>query len=218
MQRRHPQPIFASAHRASHTKTWLFTDARLGQCTLAIAAQLPPGSGIVVRDDHLSVGQRWRLTRQLVRIAKARRLVVLLAASPAVAQRWGADGVYLRRPVVRHAAQAKKIRLLVSMPVHDRREARKARRAAADVAFISPLYPTRSHPRGATIGAREFAVCARLAGASPVALGGMTAPRARRLRHQLAASGVHPGWAAIDDWAERADARRQRQKRNCVPT
>lgn len=207
MPRRHPSHLPA---------TWLFTDARLADRILAIAALLPPGSGIVVRDDDLPPRARWRLVRRLARIAKARRLRLLVAASPAVARRWGADGVHLRQSAAHRAAQARKLGLLIGMPVHNHGEARVAHRVKADTVFISPLYPTRSHSDGAAISISDFAELAHLSGAHPVALGGMTPHRARRLQRQLAASILHPGWAAIDAWMERANA--QRQKRNCVPT
>lgn len=191
MPRRHPLPS-----RTLWPQTWLLTDARLGDALFAAVAALPPGSGIVLRHVELAPGPRWRLARRLARTGH----LLLLAGPPALARRWGADGVHLRQPQARHAAQAHRLGLILSMPVHDAREARTARQARADLAFVSPLHPTRSHPGAPALGQKAWLRLARLTGAQPVALGGMTAARARTLRRASAASGIAPGWAAIDAW------------------
>ena len=204
MRPRHPLP-----------KLWLFSDERTEVGLSDLAALLPPGSGIVFRHDGLAPGQRWRLFRRLMRGARARGLAVLLAGPPALARRWGAGGVHLRQRDAHLARRARRLGLPITMPVHDAREARRARRAGADAVFISPLHPTRSHPGAPALGRAGWLRLARLAKAQPVALGGMTDMRARQLRR---ASGIMPGWAAIDAWEERAAKRRARQKRKAVPT
>lgn len=194
---------------------WLFSDERLSIGVAALAARLPPGSGVVLRHDSLAPGVRWRLMRRLARIARARKLVVLLADAPATARRWGADGVHLRQHRSARAAQAHRLNLILTMPVHDGADARRARRARAAGAFVSPLHSTRSHPGAAGLGRAAWLRLARLAGGQAIALGGMTAARARELRR---ASGLTPGWAAIDAWQEKAANRPKRQKRKAVPT
>ena len=207
MTGRHPLP-----------NAWLFSDERIAAGIAELAASLPPGSGIVLRHDNLSRGARWRLLRRLMRIARARGLTVLLAGQPATARRWGAHGIHVRQHDAKRAGQAHRLGLLLTMPVHDAREARRARRAGAHGAFISPLHPTRSHPGASMLGRAAWLRLARLSGAQPIALGGMTAARARALNR---ASGLRPGWAAIDAWfdkrEEKATKRRKRQKRNAVP-
>ncbi|NIJ38758.1 thiamine-phosphate pyrophosphorylase [Sphingopyxis panaciterrae] len=198
MVRRHPLP------KLWLSKLWLFSDERSAAGVAELAALLPPGSGVVLRHDRLAAGPRWRLFRRLMRIARARGLTVLLAGTPALAKRWGADGVHLRQHAAGRAAQAHRLGLLVTMPVHDAREARRARRAGAQAVFISPLHPTRSHPGAPALGRAAWLRLARLSGAPPVALGGMTPARARQLRRT---SGI-PGWAGIDVWDRKAAARR----------
>lgn len=212
MVRRHPlPPILPSAL----PKIWLFSDERLGIGMAELAVLLPPGSGIVLRHDSLAAGARWRLLRRLRRTARTRGLVILLAGKPDTAKRWGADGVHLRQSAPRCAAQARRLGLLVTTPVHDRREARRARRAGVDGVFISPLHPTRSHSDAPALGRAAWLRLARLSGAQAVALGGMTPERARALNR---ASRINPGWAAIDAWEGKAAKRRKRQKRKAVPT
>ncbi|OHD06641.1 thiamine phosphate synthase [Sphingopyxis sp. RIFCSPHIGHO2_12_FULL_65_19] len=195
--------------------TWLFSDARARTDVIALAALLPPGAGIVVRHDNLAPGVRWRLLRRLMRLARARGHSVLLAGTPALAARWGADGVHLRQHDARRAGQARRLGLLMTMPVHDAREARRTRRAKADGVFISPLHPTRSHPGAPVLARAAWLRLARLAGGQAIALGGMTPARALALQR---ARGMNTGWAAIDAWEEKASKRQARQKRNAVPT
>lgn len=206
MVRRHPFPPKLPG-------MWLFSDERSAFAIAALAAVLPPGAGVVLRHDGLATGARWRLLRRLMRIARTRGLTILLAGSPATARRWGADGVHLRQHHARRAAQAHRLGLLLTMPVHDAREARRVRRTAADGVFISPLHPTRSHPGTPALGRAAWLRLARLSGGTAIALGGMTPARARALRR---ASGINPGWAAIDAWDEKAAQRRQGLRRDRV--
>lgn len=208
MRPRHPLP-------RKLPKVWLFSDVRTRADVITLAALLPPGSGVVLRHDSLTPGARWRLLRRLMRVASARGLTVLLAGMPATAARWGADGVHLRQHDARRAGQARRTGLLVTMPVHNAREARRAHRAASDGVFVSPLHPTRSHPGAPVLGRAVWLRLARLAGGQAIALGGMTPARARALQR---ARGISTGWAAIDAWEEKASKRRARQKRNAVPT
>ncbi|MGV3729887.1 MAG: thiamine phosphate synthase [Sphingopyxis sp.] len=194
MVRRHPLP-----------QQWLFSDERLAAGVVALGALLPPGSGIVLRHDRLPPGARWRLLRQLMRLSRTRGLTIMLAGEPATARRWGADGVHLRQCDAHRARQAHALGLIVTLPVHDAREARRARRAGAHAAFVSPLHPTRSHPGAPALGPAAWLRLARLAGGQPIALGGMTAARARQLNR---ASRIGAGWAAIDAWEKKA-ARRE---------
>jgi thiamine-phosphate pyrophosphorylase len=59
--------------------------------------------------------------------------------------------------------------------------------------FLSPLFPTRSHPGAGALGRIGFAALARQAKAPVIALGGVRAKH----RHMLRGIGA-AGWAAID--------------------
>ena len=82
---------------------------------------------------------------------------------------------------------------LVTWPVHNVREARLARQAGATVAFVSPVFTTRSHPGARGLGGRRSAALARTLPMVRIALGGMNARRFRTLHG-------FDGWAAIDAW------------------
>jgi thiamine-phosphate pyrophosphorylase len=80
-----------------------------------------------------------------------------------------------------------------SAPAHDLAEIRAAERAGADFVFLSPVFPTRSHPGAEPLGPHRFAALACATRLPVIALGGMDEKRVRGLR------GAY-GWAGIDAW------------------
>jgi thiamine-phosphate pyrophosphorylase len=174
-------------HRKKLPGIWLMTDERVeAAALLAAAARLPKGGGgIVFRHYRTEPAQRRALFEALRAIARRRRLVLLLAGSARQAAAWRADGAHGRD--VRGMARP----LLRSRAVHDAPEAVTAR--GADFCFVSPLFPTRSHPGAGALGPLRFAALARRVDAPVVALGGVR----RGNRPMLRGIGAD-GWAAID--------------------
>lgn len=168
---------------------WLVTDERVPAATLVESAgRLPRGRGGILFRHHASgVAERRALFDRIAAIARRRRLVLLLAGPAKQASAWGADGWHGRS--VGGAARP----LLHSMAVHDARELKQAQRRGADLIFLSPLFPTRSHPGGRVLGRTRFAGLALRAGMPVMALGGVQAKH-RTMLPGLGAS----GWAAID--------------------
>lgn len=168
---------------------WLMTDERIApEALLTSVARLPRGgAGIVFRHYRSAPRERRALFDRIAAIARRRRLVLLLAGSVRQAVAWRADGWHGRRggTAVRN--------MLHSMPVHDAGELQAAERAGADLIFLSPLFPTRSHPGASGLGPTRFAALAHKAGMPVMALGGLRAEHGRMLRGIGAA-----GWGAID--------------------
>lgn len=179
-------------HRKKLPTIWLMTDERVEDADLiAAAARLPEGEGgIVFRHYRTPAPCRRRLFRQLMAIAKRRRLVMILAGSAQQASAWRADGWHGR------GMRAGGRPLLHSMAVHDMRELQAAKRARADFIFLSPLFPTRSHPGAPSLGRLRFAMLACHATMPVMALGGVKAKHAKMVKG-IGAS----GWAAIDGLA-----------------
>jgi thiamine-phosphate pyrophosphorylase len=188
MPARHPAPSL-----------WLMTDERQGDALWTALAALPAGAGIVFRHYHTDPRERRRLFAAVRRVARARRLVLVLAGAARQAAAWRADGVHGRN-ATRTARP-----LLRTAPAHDARELIAAGRAGADRIFLSPVFATRSHPGAGALGPVRFGLMAGRSSAV-IALGGMDARRAKRLQ-ALGSS----GWAAID-------ALTPDQKRKAVPT
>jgi thiamine-phosphate pyrophosphorylase len=179
--------------RARVPTVWLFTDERLGgaQATDPLwtaLERLPRGSGIVFRNYSLAPRERAELLARIAPVAR-RRGLALVGSSITGAP----DG--LHRPA--HAPRGRSTGgRLVTASAHSRREAIAALRAGADLIFISPVFPTRSHPGAPVLGPVRFGLAARGLPGTVIALGGMTAARARRLAPLGAA-----GYAGIDCWA-----------------
>ena len=181
--------------RQSPPRLWLMTDERMGDALWPALERLPRGGGIVFRHHRTPIGKRRSLFVRVRAVARRRRLLVVLADDARRAVAWRADGVHGRGPI--HAARP----LLRTAPAHDGRELVAAMRAGVDLIFLSPVFPTRSHPDAPTLGPVRFGLLAHAAerrGGGPriIALGGISPRRYRR----LAALGAD-GWAAIDAWS-----------------
>ncbi len=195
---------------------WMFSDERMGDLFLPALAQLPKGAGLVFRHYALAMPERRALFAAARKIARARRIVIVLAGPVREARAWRADGVHgvrgmkgLKTPLIlrlpkdrpSHPKEAKSSaplrqaqrerKWIKTAPVHNLRELIAAERARVDLVFLSPVFATRSHLGGRTLGRRGFAALARRAKAPAIALGGMNARRARALKRGY-------GWAGID--------------------
>lgn len=160
---------------------WLLSDARNDAALETALRTLPSGSGFVFRHYHLDPRARRQRFDTLAAIARAVGHTVVLAGL----QDWGADGHYGAPD-----ALGPGLRLATA---HDGDEVQAALAAHADGIFLSPVFPTASHPGGATLGVHGFHVLAQQASVPVIALGGMTAARARQL--------AWPRWGAIDGLA-----------------
>jgi thiamine-phosphate pyrophosphorylase len=165
---------------------WLISDARNDAGLERALAALPRGSGFIYRHYHLGGPERLARFRVLRRVAKAKGHVVVLADSALTAREWGADGIY----GAPRALWPRRAGLLHLATAHDLAELGLAARLGADAALLSPVFATRTHPGGGTLGPVRFRLLARQAGLPVIALGGMNASRARALKW--------PRWAAID--------------------
>jgi thiamine-phosphate pyrophosphorylase len=161
---------------------WLFTDERQGEALWPALERLPRGAGVIFR--HYKTPDRAALARRVRAVCRRRGMVFIVAGPPSLARAWRADGAHGRLPGT------------LTAPAHGMTELVAARRCGARLAFLSPLFATRSHPGGRPLGRLRFGALARRAPLPVAALGGVTAPRAR----QLAALGGC-GWGAIDAWA-----------------
>ena len=173
------------AHQPSLPLLWLLSDARNDDGLDRALAALPPGSGFVFRHYHLAPAERAARFGVLLAVARAAGHVVALADAPAVALAWGAQGIY-GDPACLAAADG----LLKLATAHDGAEIAHGARMGADGVFLSPVFPTRSHPGARPLGIHGFHVLAQQSSVPVIALGGMTKARATELSW--------PRWGAID--------------------
>ena len=149
--------------RQTIPRQWLVADDRIGEGLWRAVRRLPPGSGVLFLFSGVPKGERARLLARVRRLARARMLLVVDEM---------ADG----------AAR-----------VHGLAELRKAQLAGASLLFLSPMFPTRSHPDWKPLERMRASSMVRLANRPVIALGGMNARRFRQVE-PLGFS----GWAGID--------------------
>ena len=164
---------------------WLLSDARNDALLEAALAALPSGSALVFRHYHLAADLRAARFIALAAVARCSRHLVVLSGDAALAQEWGADGIY--GDAARIGAATGLLKLATA---HDGEELVAAGRAGADGVFLSPVFPSRSHPEPGTLGVHGFHVLAQQSPVPVIALGGMTKARALELHW--------PRWGAID--------------------
>lgn len=193
-----PHRIGRRRRGASVPRLWLLSDPARLPDPLPLLARLPRGAAVLLR------GAAPGLVAAAARQARARGLVLILAGEGRGALAAGA-GLHVPEHRVtshllpfllmrRHVASC--ARPLLSLAVHGRAGLARAQRFGADAALVSPVFPTASHPGAPALGPLRWAALARALPCPAVALGGMSARRARRLPRGLCA-----GWAAIGAWA-----------------
>jgi thiamine-phosphate pyrophosphorylase len=173
----------AAARLAVHARCTLpplvlFTDDERLADPLAAARALPRGSMVVVRAREDM--RRAALARAMVDLARRRALIVLVAGDGMLAASCGADGVHLGEVRLGQAAAWRaRRRFLITGSVHSL--AGLARATMLDAFFLSPVFPTASHPGRAALTAVRANAIARGARVPVYALGGIEAHNAGRL-------------------------------------
>jgi thiamine-phosphate pyrophosphorylase len=179
---------------------WLMTDERMGDALWEALDRLPAGeAGIVLRHHQLPAEARRDLASRVASLARARNLTLAISRDVALADAVGADLV--------HNPAGESASLPFSRAVHDAAEAEAARLEGAALVFVSPVFPTRSHPDQPALGIASASALARAAVVPSIALGGVDARNFQLLRE----AGFY-GWAGIDAWLA------PDQNLNAVPT
>jgi thiamine-phosphate pyrophosphorylase len=159
----------------------LMTDETRPQDPITAARNLPRGCAIIVR--HRDSASRTLLAMRLQAIAQNRDLLLLISQDAELAIKIRADGLHLPEALARDAAHWKALRpqWLITAAAHSAAALVRAARAGADAALLAPVFPTRSHPERATLGAIRARLIARSAPLPVYALGGINASTALRL-------------------------------------
>jgi thiamine-phosphate pyrophosphorylase len=144
---------------------------------LGAARALPRGSLVVVRSRDAA--RQAELTLAILVLARTRGLVVLVADDPMLAAQLGADGLHLPERRAGEAAhwRARFPRWLITAAMHGGRLGV----GDLDAVFLSPVFPTRSHPERAALSAARASALARAMRVPVYALGGVDARNAALL-------------------------------------
>ncbi|WP_265528197.1 thiamine phosphate synthase [Sphingomicrobium marinum] len=163
----------------------LFTDERIGDALLPAIERLPAGSGVVFRHKRLAAEERATLARKVAGICTRRALILSVSEDVALARSVGA--AYIHKPTSDPDG------MRFTLPVHNQDEAAQARRSGAAIVYVSPVFPSNSHPGGQALGIEAAHDLARISGCPAIALGGMDQARFEAFGRDL-----FVGWAGID--------------------
>lgn len=127
---------------------------------------------IQVRERDMPPAQLTAFARDVVSVAHHSGARVLVNGDIGIAREAGADGMHLQSEQLMRCRTRPDIEWL-GASCHNREELLRAAELGADLAVLSPVLPTRSHPGAATLGWQRFAeLCLDMP--MPVfALGGM---------------------------------------------
>ena len=188
----HPARLHRARTARGLPRLWLFSDPVRLPDPLAAARRLPRGAGVVAR------GLAPAVLLALGGLARRRGLALVVAGD-------GRAGLALRagmhlpdRRASRHllplllARRAGAPGARLTMAAHGgAAAAARARRLRPDLVFLSPVFPTASHPGAPALGPLRWALArGRLGRVAVAALGGIAPATIRRLPRGAAAVGA----------------------------
>jgi thiamine-phosphate pyrophosphorylase len=148
---------------------------------------LPRGSAVIYR--HFGAMDRRQVARALARTCRARGLHLLISADPTLAREIGANGVHWPERLLSKATRFG----LTSAAAHGAASLAAVNRAGLDLCLLAPVFPTESASGNEPLGLFRAGQLARSSTAKVIALGGINASNAARLRGRGFA-----GIAAVD--------------------
>ena len=169
---------------------WLLSDARNDAVLERALADLPKGSGFVFRHHHLPDEAWVKRLKELLKLAETKGFWTLVPARRVICAQMHLDGAQGGLAGIYGSPDTPETdQLPLFATVHDEAEILAANAVGAKAVFLSPVFPTRSHPGALSLGPERFRELAAKADMPVIALGGMTAAKAGEIGW--------PRWAAI---------------------
>ncbi len=142
-----------------------------------ILRMLPKGVAVVLRDYQMP--QRTTFARRLKSICDQRGLKLIIGGDVALAHAINADGIHLPSWLTPDKSALES--LMVTASCHSAQEIERAAQLGAHIAFLSPAFPTDSHPGSAYLGPQQFDEMAATAAIPVMGLGGIDVTNAAKL-------------------------------------
>ncbi|MBN07566.1 MAG: thiamine phosphate synthase [Rhodospirillaceae bacterium] len=163
---------------------YFMTDSVRTPDPVQIAERLPRGTAVILR--HYDTPDRYNLARQLKRVCQERALILIIAGDARLADIVSADGLHMpewtiTRPQLSHRRWLRLKNRISTAAVHSMPGLNRAYRMGVDAVFVSPVFPTASHPTQPATGVLSFARQSRAALVPIIALGGITVVTAPKL-------------------------------------
>ncbi len=160
---------------------FFFTDERRTPDPVALIKTLPKGCGVIFR--HYDVVDRSDLARHVVLECRAQGRMCLIAGDVKLALLVGADGLHFSEHMLeeRKAIPRADENWISTAAVHSAKALESAVKKGADAVFLSPVFPTASHPKAEALGSLAFAGIVTASDLPVYALGGVTTKTAPQL-------------------------------------
>lgn len=166
--------------RAGVDRLIFLTDAVRAPDPASVMRRLPVGSIVIMRD--YDQPDRVALAARLRPLARTLGHWFLVAGDAALARAVRADGVHLPE----HQLKARPLNRfgfsLITAACHSRAALKRAADRGVDLALVSPVFPTGSHPRAPALGPHRFARLIEGADVPVAALGGVATQTAGAFR------------------------------------
>jgi len=156
--------------------------ARKQRLSVLLAAGL---DALMLREPALDMGKTLALAAELRQQTAAFSAGLWIHAHADIAAAVQADGVHLparqmqELPAMKRWLQTSS--MLFSVSCHDQDELSMAAELGADFAFLSPVFPTQSHPGAPALGVQKWQAMADAAALPVVPLGGVSASNRQQL-------------------------------------
>lgn len=120
-----------------------------------MVSKLPKNAVVIIREYDLPKNEREIFATKIAKLARARGLKSLVGKDLALARKIKADGVHFSDfdLVIRRGSKKN----LLSISCHNYKSFLRAQRLKPDLIFISPIFPTTSHPDAKALGLRYLA-------------------------------------------------------------
>jgi len=136
-----------------------------------IISALPDGAAVIFRDYRSA--HRYQLAKAYRQICKNNNLLFLVAGDSNLAKEVNADGLHLPSRDL-HTYKPLTETHLLTCACHSAKELQYAAELGAHLAFLSPVFTTRSHPDTNELGPTQFKKLAKQTNLPILALGGVT--------------------------------------------
>ncbi len=170
-------------------KLFFFTNRKQFSDIFKTIETLPRNTVIIIREYDLEHKDRLLFAKKIVKIARENNLITLSGKSLELHLEAKTDGIHFSDNDIswRKYLNYKKNNsgLLLSCSCHDEKSLRKTMNYGINFLFLSPIFPTNSHPNSKTIGNMRLAKITReLGDKSPIyALGGINLVNIRLLKN-----------------------------------
>jgi thiamine-phosphate pyrophosphorylase len=158
---------------------------------LDIVRTMPRHWGYIFR--HYTAPDRQRLAKSLSKVCHRRRIKFLIAGDWRLACKISADGIHMPEGLMRDRPASPFLlhyrSKIITTSAHAASGLRHAFRLSVNAVFLSPVYPTASHPNVKPLGTMTFSAHARSSLIPVYALGGLKRRDSVQLR-AVGASGI----------------------------